>query len=153
MGGGIVISGRVLDRVTRGSRTGYAVAPAVGLALALPFYIAFVWAPTWPLAVALLTIVMLFNYVYLSATVALVQDEVSPSQRVLCGALLLLVMNFIGLGLGPTFVGWLSTTLKEMGHANSLQLALYSITPFYLVAIFLFLWLARVLRAERKVAA
>lgn len=153
MGGGIVLSGRVLDAVTRHSRAGYAVAPAVALAIALPFYVAFVWSPTWQMGLVLLTIVNLFNYVYLSATVALVQDEVAPSQRVLCGALLLLLMNFIGLGLGPTFVGWLSTTLKEMGHANALQLALYSITPFYFVAIFLFLWLARVLRAERKVAA
>ncbi len=153
MGGGIVISGRVLDAVTTRSRTGYAVAPAVALAVAMPFYIAFVWAPGWQLALALLTIVMLFNYVYLSATVALVQDEVRPSQRVLCGALLLLVMNFIGLGLGPTYVGAASDWLKSLHYEHTLQLALYSITPFYLIAIFLFLWLARVLRAERKVAA
>jgi hypothetical protein len=32
-----------------------------------------------------------------------------------------------------------------MVPAHSLQLALYSITPFYLIAIFLFLWLARIL--------
>ena len=79
--------------------------------------------------------------------------EVRPNQRVLSGALLLLVMNFIGLGLGPTYVGAASTWLKEHDYQNTLQLALYSITPFYLLAIFLFLWLARILRAERKVAA
>jgi MFS family permease len=146
MGGGIIISGRVLDAVTKRSRTGYAIAPAAALAVAMPFYAAFVWAPGWPLALALLTVVMLFNYVYLSATVALVQDEVAPNQRVLCGALLLLVMNFIGLGLGPTFVGWLSTHLTGRGVANALQVALFSITPFYLIAIALFLWLASILR-------
>jgi MFS family permease len=153
MGGGIVISGRVLDAVTKRSRAGYATAPAIALAIAMPFYLAFVWAPAWPLALSLLVVVMLFNYVYLSATVALVQDVVPANQRVLCGALLLLVMNFIGLGLGPTFVGWLSTTLTGEGIANGRQIALYSLTPFYFVAIFLFLWLARYLRAERKVAA
>jgi hypothetical protein len=72
---------------------------------------------------------------------------------VLSGALLLLVMNFIGLGLGPTYVGFASDWLKAHHYQETLQLALYSITPFYLLAIFLFLWLARVLRAERKVAA
>jgi MFS family permease len=153
MGGSMIISGRVLDAVTRRSRTGYAVAPAVSLAVALPFYVAFVWAPGWQLALALLTVVMLFNYVYLSASVALVQDEVKPNQRVLSGALLLLVMNFIGLGLGPTYVGAASDWLKAHQYEHTLQLALYSITPFYLIAIVLFLWLARVLRAERKVAA
>jgi MFS family permease len=153
MGGSMLVSGRLLDAVTRRSRTGYALAPAISLAIAMPFYVAFVWAPSWPLALALLTVVMLFNYVYLSASVALVQDEVRPSQRVLCGALLLLVMNFIGLGLGPTYVGAASDWLKAHGHSHTLQLALYSITPFYLIAIALFLWLARILRAERKVAA
>ena len=153
MGGSMIVSGWVLDKLTRRSRTGYATAPAISLAIALPFYIAFVWAPGWPLALALLTVVMLFNYVYLSASVALVQDEVKPNQRVLSGALLLLVMNFIGLGLGPTYVGAASDWLKAHEYQNTLQLALYSITPFYLIAIFLFLWLARHLRAERKVAA
>ena len=41
------------------------------------------------------------NYFYLSSSVALVQEEVRPDQRVMSGALLLLVMNFIGLGSDP----------------------------------------------------
>ncbi|WP_066796895.1 spinster family MFS transporter [Sphingomonas soli] len=150
MGGSMIVSGWVLDKLTRRSRTGYATAPALSLAVALPFYIAFVWAPGWPLALALLTIVMLFNYVYLSASVALVQDEVAPNQRVLSGALLLLVMNFIGLGLGPTYVGAASDWLKAHDYQNTLQLALYSIAPFYLIAILLFLSLSRVLRRETR---
>ncbi len=148
MGGSMIISGKVLDALVKKSRTGYAMAPAISLVIAMPFYIAFVWAPGWELALALLVVVMLFNYVYLSASVALVQEEVKPNQRVLSGALLLLVMNFIGLGLGPTYVGAASDWLKAQDYQDTLQLALYSITPFYLIAIWLFLWLARVLRAE-----
>jgi len=152
MGVGMVVSGRVIDRLTRTSRAGYAVAPAVSLAIALPFYVAFVWAPGWPLALALLTVVMFFNYFYLSASVALVQEEVRPDQRVLSGALLLLVMNFIGLGLGPTWVGAASDWFKAQGSDHSLQTALFTLTPFYLIAIALFLWLARLLRAESRSA-
>jgi MFS family permease len=153
MGVGMVVSGRVIDRMTRVSRTAYAMAPAISLAIALPFYVAFVWAPGWPLALALLTIVMFFNYFYLSAAVALVQEEVRPDQRVLAGALLLLVMNFIGLGLGPTWVGAASDWFKAHGSLHSLQSALFTLTPFYLIAIALFLWLARILRAEPRPAA
>lgn len=152
MGAGMVVSGRVIDRLTRVSRAGYATAPAVSLALALPFYVAFVWAPGWPLALALLTVVMFFNYFYLSASVALVQEEVRPDQRVLAGALLLLVMNFIGLGLGPTWVGAASDWFKAQGSTHSLQTALFTLAPFYLIAIALFLWLARILRAETRAA-
>ena len=153
MGGGMVVSGRVIDRMTRSSRAGYAIAPAASLAVAMPFYLGFIWAPSWPLARMLLAVVMVFNYFYLSASVALVQDEVKPNQRVLSGALLLLVMNFIGLGLGPTWVGQASDWFKAHGHVRYLQSALYTLTPFYVVAILLFLWLARILRRESRTAA
>ena len=148
MGGGMIVSGRVIDRMVRKSRAGYAIAPALSLVVAMPFYVAFVWAPGWPLALALLTVVMIFNYFYLSASVALVQEEVKPNQRVLAGALLLLIMNFIGLGLGPTWVGFASDWFKAQGDLHGLKTALYTLTPFYLIAIGLFLWLARRLRRE-----
>ncbi|HEV2598001.1 MFS transporter [Sphingopyxis sp.] len=148
MGGGMIVSGRVIDRMVRKSRAGYAIAPALSLVVAMPFYVAFVWAPGWPLALALLAVVMVFNYFYLSASVALVQEEVKPGQRVLAGALLLLIMNFIGLGLGPTWVGFASDWFKAQGDPHGLQTALYTLTPFYLIAIGLFLWLARLLRRQ-----
>ena len=153
MGVGMLASGRIIDRLARRSRQVYAIGPAISLAVALPFYVAFVWAPGWSLALLLLVVVMLLNYFYLSASVALVQEEVRPDQRVLSGALLLLVMNFIGLGLGPTYVGQASDWFAAHGSAHSLRDALYTLSPAYLVAIALFLWLARVLRAGRPSAA
>lgn len=153
MGAGMIFSGRVIDRLSRRTRLVYALGPALSLAAALPLYVAFVWAPGWPLALVLLTAVMFLNYFYLSASVALVQEEVRPDQRVLAGALLLLVMNFIGLGLGPTWVGAASDWFTANGYAHGLQLALYTLTPFFLIAILLFLALARVLRDETLPAA
>jgi len=149
MSAAMLLSGRIIDRLSRRSRTVYALGPAISLAIAMPFYVAFVWAPGWPLALLLLTVVNCFNYFYLSASVALVQEEVRPDQRVLSGALLLLVMNFIGLGLGPTYVGAASDWFKSHGWDHGLQLALYTLSPFYLIAIALFLTLARILRAEQ----
>lgn len=150
MGLGMLISGRLLDRFTRRSRVAYAMAPAISLALALPFYLTFVWAPGWELALVLLTPTMFLNYFYLSASIALVQDEVRPNERVLAGALLLLVMNFIGLGLGPTYVGAASDWFMAHGHSNSLQIALYTLSPFFLIAIVIFLSLAKRLKAEER---
>ena len=145
MGGGIFASGWLIDRFTRRSKQAYALLPAMSLALALPFYIAFVWAPSWPLALALLSAPTFLNYFYLSSSVALVQEEVSPNQRVMSGALLLLVMNFIGMGVGPTFVGAASDFFLAAYPDNSLQMALYTLTPVYVAAVILFLWLARLL--------
>ncbi|MDB5672083.1 MAG: transporter, partial [Alphaproteobacteria bacterium] len=66
------------------------------------------------------------------------------------GALLLLVMNFIGLGLGPTYVGAASDAFAARHIAHPLQVALYTLTPFYLIAIAFFLLLARALRRSSR---
>jgi len=148
MGGGIFVSGRIIDRFTRTSRTAYALVPALTLTLAVAPYLAFVWAPSWPLALAFLLGPTFLNYFYLSSAVALVQEEVAPEQRVLSGALLLLVMNLVGMGVGPTFVGMVSDALRASHPQNSLQLAFYALAPVYAVAVGLFLALARVLHRQ-----
>jgi predicted MFS family arabinose efflux permease len=148
IGGGIYFSGRLVDRLVPRSKLAYAYIPAIGLALAVPFFIGFIWAPTWQLALLFLIVPMALNYFYLSPAVTMVQQEVQPNQRVLAGALLLLVMNLIGLGLGPTFLGAVSDTFKSSHPGNSLQMAFYTLVPFYLVAIALFLALAWALKRE-----
>jgi MFS family permease len=148
MGGGIFVSGRMLDRFTRRSKQAYAILPAISLTLAVPLFAAFVWAPSWPLALVFLIGPTFLNYFYLSSVVALVQEEVAPAQRVLSGALLLLVMNMIGLGFGPTYVGAASDFFRANHPGHSLQIALYTLLPFYGVAIALFVWLAKILRQE-----
>ena len=150
MGGGIFVSGRVIDRFTRGSKAAYAAAPALSLTLAAPLFLGFVWAPTWPLALLFLLGPTFLNYFYLSSAVALVQEEVAPHQRVLSGALLLLVMNLIGMGVGPTFVGAVSDALRPGHPTHSLQIAFYCLAPVYGLAIGLFAWLAVILRREDR---
>ncbi len=150
MGGGILVSGPVIDRLTRRSKQAYALVPAVSLSLALPFYLAFVWASSWSLALLFLTGAMFLNYFYLTSAVTLVQEEVRPDQRVMSGALLLLIMNLIGLGLGPTFVGAASDFFRASHPHHSLQNALYMLAPVYVVAVLLFLALARVLGIENR---
>ena len=152
MGGGILASGPAVDRFTRRTRQAYALVPAATLALAIPFYLAFVWCPSWHVALIFLMFTNFLNYFYLTSAVTLVQEEVRPDQRVMSGALLLLIMNLIGLGLGPTFVGAVSDFFRASHPHQSLQYALYMLAPLYLVAISLFLALARVLRNETRTA-
>ncbi len=147
---GMYASGRLIDKLAPRSKMAYAYLPAVALTLAIPFFIGFVWAPHWPLALAFLAIPTGLNYFYLSPAVALVQETVEPHERVLAGALLLLVMNLIGLGLGPTFLGAVSDLFRASHPDNSLQLAFYTLTPFYVLAVLSFLWLGRALKREAR---
>lgn len=145
---GMYISGRMIDRLAPRSKSAYGYLPAVALAIAIPFFIGFVWAPDWRLALVLLALPMCLNYFYLSPAVTLVQEEVQPNERVLSGALLLLVMNLVGLGLGPTFLGAMSDYFQPNHPQNSLQLAFYTLVPFYILAILLHLRLARLIKRE-----
>lgn len=150
MSGSMFVSGRLIDRFTRVSKRAYALIPAASLVIAIPLFLGFVRAPRWPQALLFLVFTIFLNYFYLSSAVTLVQEEVRPDQRVMSGALLLLIMNFIGLGLGPTFVGVASDLFRSHHPHHSLQMALYALTPFYLIAICLFLKLADILRKESR---
>jgi predicted MFS family arabinose efflux permease len=147
---GMYTSGRLIDRFAPRSKAAYGYLPAVALTIAIPFFAGFVWAPDWPLALAFLAVPTFCNYFYLSPAVTLVQEEVRPHERVLCGALLLLVMNLVGLGLGPTYLGAVSDWFRPDYPEHSLQMAFYTLIPFYVFAVLLHLWLARALQREGR---
>ncbi|MCM8731651.1 spinster family MFS transporter [Hephaestia sp. GCM10023244] len=149
---GIFLSGRLTDRFAARSPQVFGLLPGIALALAVPFFIAFVHAPTWPVALAFLAVPTFLNYFYLTPAVTLVQNSVPARQRTLAGAVLLLVMNLIGLGLGPTWVGAVSDWLRPAYPSHSLQLAFYSLVPFYLIAIVLHFALARRLKRDRALS-
>jgi MFS family permease len=150
MTGAMLAGGALVDRFTKRSKAAYALIPGVALVFAVPLYIAFVSSVTWGSACWFLVATVFLNHFFLSANVTLVQQSVRPDQRVMSGALLLLVMNFIGLGLGPTYVGAASDFFRASHPGHSLQFALFTLLPFYFVAIALFLVLARVLQRESR---
>ncbi len=118
------VSGRLIDRLAPRWKQAYALRAGGGDGAGDPlFSLGFVWAPTWGLALAFLIVPTFLNYFYLSPSVALVQEEVRPHERVMAGALLLLVMNLIGLRLGPTYLGAMSDLLRDSHPDHSLQLA------------------------------
>lgn len=146
MGTGIFVAGRLIDRFAVKNKAAYASIPALSLLLALPFFLGFAAADRWEIALALLFVPLFLNSFFLPATVTFVQGEVDPGARVISGALLLLVMNLIGLGLGPTFVGMASDYFRADYGEHALRMAYYALAPMYLVAALLFVWLARLIR-------
>ncbi|MFC3580817.1 spinster family MFS transporter [Sphingomonas hylomeconis] len=153
MGTGIFVSGKLIDRYAVRSKAAYATIPAWSLLLALPFFLGFVAADRWELALPLLFVPLFLNSFFLPATVTFIQSEVAPGARVISGALLLLVMNLVGLGLGPTFVGMASDFFRPAYGEHSLRMAFYALAPMYLIAAFLFLWLARLIKRSSSADA
>src|SRR5262249_22184579 len=122
MGVGTWLSGVLVDWLSKRSKVWYALLPVICLTIAAPFYVAFVWAPTWQMTLIFLAVPTMLNNAYLAPALALVQNSVKPEQRTMSGAVLLMVLNMIGLGLGPYFVGQLSTNLTLADVANGLHI-------------------------------
>jgi predicted MFS family arabinose efflux permease len=113
--GGTWLGGYLADRFTNWFRDVRwqlwvpGVATLINVPLALMAY-------TWPdrgIVVALLFASLVFGVMYLGPTFATVQRLVTSRERALGAALLLLVINLIGLGLGPWLVGMVSDVIYQ----------------------------------------
>lgn len=95
---------------------------AVGLPLSFLFY-----AESDPaVAVIIYWLSVLLISSYLGPTFALLQGLAPLRMRALWAAITLLVINLVGLGLGPTLIGAISDLLKPRFGAESLRWALFS---------------------------
>ncbi len=145
IGIGTIASGAVVDRLAKRSRVWYALVPLIAMAAATPFWYFYTQAQNWPTALGLLFLPLLLNIFYLAPALALVNNSVKVSQRTMSSAILLMVLNFIGLGAGPTLVGILSTNFattkiaagidKVVAAQEGLRESLMWMTPFFLVAL------------------
>src|SRR3546814_12634054 len=79
------LSGRLTDRFAARAPQVFGLLPGLALALAVPFFIAFVHAPTWPVALAFLTVPAFLHYFYLTSELTQVQNSVSAQHRNLAG--------------------------------------------------------------------
>jgi MFS family permease len=119
--------------------------------LGLPFFIGFLHAASWSHALMLLVFPSLLNMCYLAPALAVVQNTVRPDRRAVAGALLLFVLNLIGLGGGPLFVGMMSDMYQKAGRSHPLTHALEALIPFFILAILCQLLAAWRLHKDRRV--
>jgi hypothetical protein len=86
---------------------------------------------------------------YLGPTFAMTQSLVPASMRATAAAILLFVINIIGLGLGPQGVGILSDLLAPVFGIESLRYALLiTIVSFAIWSVFHYMIAARTLRED-----
>ncbi|WP_271439293.1 spinster family MFS transporter [Pontixanthobacter luteolus] len=119
-------------------------------AIALPFLIWFYMADSAPLAVGVYFIAVLFQSCYLGPTFAMIQTLAPLRMRAVWAAITLLVINLIGLGLGPTLVGVLSDYFVADYGDESLRQALLVIACFTPLAIFCYWRASRCLALQAQ---
>lgn len=144
---GMFLSGHLADRFARTTPSAYAMIPAWGLGIGIPFFVIGVMAENWYIALIFLTIPMAMNMMFVAPGMAIVQNLAPPGQRSISAAILLFVINLVGMGMGPLYVGltsdWLAAT---HGAAQGLEYAMLSLVPFYPMAVVTLILVARSLR-------
>lgn len=102
--------------------------PALGVFIAVPIYAVSFFQAAFPVALATLMVAPIFHYLYLGPMFAVTQGSAEPRMRATATAFLLFVVNLIGYGLGPPFVGAANDWFASMLLAND-QLTLAQCAP------------------------
>ena len=126
---GVFGGGVVADKLAKKDKRWYVWLPALVGLIALPFIALFCLAETKYAALACMVIPSVFANVYLGNVIATTHGLVGLRMRAMSSAILFLILNIIGLGLGPWSVGLLSDYLQPTYQADSLRYAMLYILP------------------------
>jgi len=118
MASGLLIGGFGVDWAGRFDRRWCVWGPALGLLLAAPLFLLGFTRETLAASVALLVFGHVSMFVYYSPTLALAQNMVGANMRASSAFVVSgLVLGLVGIGLGPTIVGFLSDHLATHAFA------------------------------------
>jgi len=150
---GTLIGGIAADRLGLHDTRWHVWVSTIALLVAAPTFVAALFAPSFWLAIGIFVVPMFLGIVYSGPNFALVQGLYPPRMRALGAAIYLFIVNLIGGGLGPLFVGLLSDRLKPQLGSQSLRWALASMAIFWVIAAWFFLRTGRTLRRDLDAAA
>ncbi len=146
-------SGWLVDKLSLRDRRWYAWVPAIAFVLTLPALAGLLWAPTWQIALLFLAVPSLLNNMYLAPALTVVQNAVPPARRTMSGAILLFILNLVGLGGGPLYVGYISDQAKAQYGDNSLMIGFVALFPMILLTIGAHILAAMSIARDKRLAA
>jgi predicted MFS family arabinose efflux permease len=134
VGAGMSGGGFILDRWLPRSRRAHSLIPCFGQLLAMPFLTLAVLTPDWRLSLLFWLVPVAGAVSFTVPQIALIQSIAPVAQRGVFGAMFLFVINLIGAGLGPVYVGMISDRLKPIWGVQSLSFGLAACLPVMLIA-------------------
>tara|TARA_R110002072_G_scaffold64_8_gene397 strand:- start:1384 stop:2736 length:1353 start_codon:yes stop_codon:yes gene_type:complete len=122
---GTFLGGYLGDRYGKTDKRWYMGIPGIATLMAVPFAVLFYTTDNPMLALLFAIPGYILGPMYLGPTFAMTQSLVTPAMRALASAILLFVLNLIGLGLGPVAAGALSDLLKPEYGEMSIRYSLF----------------------------
>lgn len=149
---GTFLGGTLSDKLSVRDARFYTWLPAAGVLIAFPFYVAAMMSGDPYIAIAILVVPSLLNSLWLGPSFGTIQNLAPTRMRAIASALMLFILNIIGLGLGPFLVGVLSDLLKGTFGVDSLRYAILIATGAYFWAGAHFLMAGKTLRQDLDAA-
>lgn len=122
---GTFLGGYLADVLAKRNVGWMAWVVTAAMVLSAPFAIAVYMLNDTTTVLWLMTVTILVGGLYLAPTFALVQNLVGVRMRATAAALLLFVINLIGLGAGPLLVGMLADLLTPVFAKDAVRYALF----------------------------
>lgn len=145
---GVLLGGHVANRWFAYNEAGQMRSSGAAIALLAPALVLFLFAPEKHQAlIALIPIAVACNF-FFGPTFALLQRLVIDEMRATAVAVVMLLFNLIGMGIGPMLVGLLSDFLKPSCGEESLRYAMLSMSLLALWAAYHFWQVADAIRAD-----
>ncbi|MCP5182005.1 MAG: MFS transporter [Pseudomonadales bacterium] len=145
---GIALGGYLADRFGARDTRWFLWIVSVALLVGVPFSIGFYLAPTPTVALLFLMLPVALGNFYQATTFSQTQGLVELHMRSVAAAVLLFILNIIGLGLGPQAVGALSDLLMDRFGTESLRYSLLFFSLFNIWAAWHYYLAGKTLRDE-----
>jgi MFS family permease len=146
---GAFLGGYLCDKYGKQDTRMYIWIPTAAIIVALPFQVAVYFFTDHRIAMLVYVVPVLLNACYLGPMLAMTHALVSLRMRAVASSVLFLVLNFIGLGLGPLITGILSDVFgAQMGAGEGLRWALVVVTLANIWAALHYFAAAKTLRSD-----
>jgi MFS family permease len=145
---GTYVSGALCDRLVRRDPRWLLWIPAIGSSAAVPFFASFVLGRSFWWGLPYYVASTFLGSMYAAPIYALVQMLAPLRMRAMAAAVILFILNLIGLGLGPTMVGVLNDALHPRFGNDAIRVSLVLLSLLHLWGMLHSVLAARSVRAE-----
>jgi len=121
---GAYLGGRMCDRLGEEDPRWYMLLPAAQSVLGVPFVVGFLLFENQLAALWCFVPFYLLGAMYVGPMLSMIQSLVQPSMRATTSAILLFVLNLVGLGVGPWLVGGMNDLLAPTYGPEAIRYSL-----------------------------
>ena len=150
---GTLLSGMIGDRFGQINIRNYLLIPALAFLIAVPAGLAVYLVDNLDLVLAIYAVPAFLTHLYTGPTFGMLQTMAPLHMRAAASALLLFIINIIGLVFGPTVVGIISDLLQsaqQMDDTESLRYALLMCNFVYLLSFYYYYKGSKTLEGDLK---